>query len=200
MSKYCCHSGCFIQASFGESSDVKPRFCKQHAPIGYVLVNSRKKSVLCKEPGCQHQRCFGARGGPVEYCRLHTKPGYIDQTSKKCQYPHCSQRRQNIMGSKFCDEHVTSPLPLTEELTELESPAVKRSVMVTDQPVEQAAQKRARVVEKLDSIKLKPTTSIYIDDSDQEREDQQLIDSICQRLNKDDGARILDKIVKQLKQ
>lgn len=82
--KYCEYQNCHILPSYGELDTKNPNFCKEHAPIDYVNVVSKK----CKHTECNLRASYVFNNKEKEYCKTHAPLGYY-LPIKRCLHENC---------------------------------------------------------------------------------------------------------------
>ena len=83
--KRCEHASCDRNPAYGLPSEGLARFCKEHRPVAYIDLRSRK----CQHPyGCAKRPSFGDESdGIARFCMKHKLAHHINVKSRSCPRP-----------------------------------------------------------------------------------------------------------------
>lgn len=71
-SKTCQEPGCTFRAAFGFTT--RRVYCRDHARFGMMNLDSKK----CDTRGCYERPLYGAKNGPLLYCKKHCPASILD--------------------------------------------------------------------------------------------------------------------------
>ena len=106
--KLCEHSGCNLQATFGDPNDpfLQRRFCMKHKREEDINLRSKR----CASPECQHIAMYGKMEDKVKkWCRKHKQDGDVNLVSKRCEHGDCdsvaSFGNPTFGSIRWCAQH-----------------------------------------------------------------------------------------------
>lgn len=105
--KACATTGCAVRATCAAPGSKNAKYCKKHAPAGWVTNDKKAK---CTHEGCTKTASYGLEvSKKATRCATHKEAGMVDVAHRACAQPGCRKKPSFApapgQSAVYCKEH-----------------------------------------------------------------------------------------------